>query len=378
MSRLLNVDSVCKYFSSEPILDHVSFEIRCGQHIALIGPNGAGKTTLLKILMKQLEPDRGQIQYSKLVTLGILSQRPAISDTATIWDTAQEGLRPILEMVKQSHVMAEEIAVCRDETSRKLLVEKYDQLQVEISHRDGFQLERKTERVLDGLGFAKSDFDKPVAQLSGGQVSRVMLAKLLLEEPNLMLLDEPSNHLDINATEWLEDFLNRSQQAFLLVSHDRYFLDRVSDITLELVNSKIDKYPGNYTKYRELKQQRLEVQRRTFEKQQIEIEKLKDFIRRNHYGQKHLQAEDRRKKLERIVPVEVPREISVPPMKFAQASRSGDVVLSIDRLSKSFGEQILFDDLTFQIQRGERWGIIGPNGCGKTTLLNCVLQQLPP
>ena len=201
-----------------------------------------------------------------------------------------------------------------------------------------------------------------------------MLAKLLLEEPDLMILDEPSNHLDIEATEWLESFLLNSQQAFLLISHDRFFLDRVAQRTLELVNGTIDDYPGNYSKYLMLKQQRLEVEKRTYEKQKEEIAKLEDFVRRHHHGQKHAQAEDRRKKLERIELVSLPRAIATPQMKFPPAERSGDIVLRAEGLAKSF-DKPLFDGVTFQIERGERWGVLGGNGCGKTTMLRCLVGQ---
>jgi ATP-binding cassette subfamily F protein 3 len=180
----------------------------------------------------------------------------------------------------------------------------------------------------------------------------------------------------LQATEWLEDYLLASQQALILVSHDRYFLDRVTTRTLELFRGTVDSYPGNYSAYQRQKAERLEVQRRTFERQQTEIAKMEDFIRRNQYGQKHAQAEDRRKKLERIEPVEPPREIAAPPMRFTPASRTGDIVMRVERLSKAF-QQPLFQDLTFDILRGEKWGILGPNGSGKTTLLRCLLGESP-
>jgi ATP-binding cassette subfamily F protein 3 len=192
-----------------------------------------------------------------------------------------------------------------------------------------------------------------------------------------MLLDEPSNHLDIEATEWLEDFLIGSQQAVLVVSHDRYFLDKVTTRTFELVQGTVDSYPGNFTAYRRQKAERLEVQRRAFEKQQSEIAKMEEFVRKNFAGQKHAQAEDRRKKLERIERVDRPREIAAPPMSFPAAARTGDIVLRIEGLAKAFGRP-LFRNLAFDVLRGEKWGILGPNGCGKTTLLRCLVGDETP
>ena len=373
---LLSVQNVAKYFSSEPVLENVTFDIRSGEHLCLVGPNGAGKSTLLSIITQTLDPDRGQVTRPSGAQLGILEQRPDFSPDKTVWQIGLDAMQDLIDMVERSEQIATRMANESDATEQKRLGAQFDRLQTEIADRDGFQIDHKITRVLGGLGFQQEQFEQLVVQLSGGQQNRLLLAQLLLREPDLMLLDEPSNHLDIEATEWLEEFLKNSRKAFLLVSHDRLFIDRVAEKTLELVNGSVDVYPGNYSKYRTLKAERLEVSRRTYEKQQEEIAKLQDFIRRNHHGMKHAQAEDRRKKLEKIELVEVPREISMPPMKFPPGPRSGDIVLRAEEIAKGF-DYPLFENLTFQIERGERWGILGANGSGKTTLLNCLLEKMP-
>ncbi|MGI9519391.1 MAG: ribosomal protection-like ABC-F family protein [Pirellulaceae bacterium] len=367
-----------KYFSAEPVLDGASLEIRKGQHIGLVGPNGCGKTTLLNILVGELSPDGGDVAIAPGARIGFLRQQVEFDLQQTVWQMAETALAPLIQLADKAHQLADRMAEAST-AEQKTLARQYDFLHSELEQRGGYQIDHKIRRVLSGLGFGTDYEQRPIGQLSGGQQNRLMLARLLLEEPDLMLLDEPSNHLDIESTTWLEQFLAESRQAFLLVSHDRYFLDRVTDITLELINGEIDSFPGNYTKYKELKSERLEVQRRTYERQQEEKEKLKDFIRRHHHGQKHAQAEDRRRKLERLEQNEqapVPREIPIPKMKFHDVDRCGDVVLRVENLAKSFDE-LLFSRATFQIERGQRWGLLGANGSGKTTLLRCLLDQLP-
>ncbi len=373
---LISAQHLIKRFSTEPVLNGACLEMRSGQHVGLVGPNGAGKTTLLQILMQELEPESGSISKSPGVSMGFLRQRQSYDTEQTVWEAAKTGLQPLINLTAEAHRVAGLMAAATG-AKRVELARKYDRLHTELENRGGYQIDFKIRRVLEGLGFTRQQDDQPVGQLSGGQQNRLMLAKLLIEEPDLMLLDEPSNHLDIEATQWLEDFLAKSKQAFLLVSHDRYFLDRVTTRTLELVNGTVESYAGNYSKYKRLKQERLAVEQRTFQKQQQEVEKLKEFIRRHHYGQKHAQAEDRRKKLERIEVVEPPREIPVPPMKFHDVNRCGDIVLRVEGLAKSF-EHTLFSNVSFQIQRGQRWGILGPNGSGKTTLLRCLLGDVQP
>jgi ATP-binding cassette subfamily F protein 3 len=371
---LLHASHITKHFGPQAVLDGVTFEIRAGDKISLIGPNGTGKTTLLKILAGKEEMDSGTVETHAAAHVGYLEQQPEFAAGNTVWQESLAALAPWIRKVKEAERLAERIANTADDLERRRWGERYDRLHHELQQRDAYHLDHRIERVLEGLGFPRETFPQPVEQLSGGQQNRLLMAKLLLEEPDLMLLDEPSNHLDIDATQWLESFLAESKSALLVVSHDRFFLDKVTQRTFELFHGTVDAYPGNFTAYRRQKAERLEVQRRTYEKQQIEISKMEEFVRRHHYGQKHAQAEDRRKKLARLERVDQPREIAAPVMGFPAASRTGDVALRVEHLSKSY-DQRLFEDLTFDILRGEKWGILGPNGCGKTTLLHCLLER---
>lgn len=369
---LLSAQNVRKFYGPEPVLDGVTFDIRPGERVSLVGPNGAGKTTLMKILAKQLDADSGTIDLHSSARIGYLEQHPEFAPGRTVWEEAKSGLAELLAMAAEAERLGESLAHATSEEERQKLGKRFDYIQYQLAHHQAYNVEHRIERVLLGLGFSLDALQQPVDQLSGGQRNRLVLAKLLLEEPDIMLLDEPSNHLDIEATEWLETFLTESEQALLVVSHDRYFLDRVTNRTLELFRGTVDDFPGNFSQYRRLKEERLEVQRRTFEKQQIEIAKMEEFVRKNFYGQKSNQAEDRRKKLERIERIEQPREIIAPAMRFPAASRTGDIVLRVEGLAKAY-DRPLFEKLSFDILRGEKWGILGPNGCGKTTLLKCLL-----
>ncbi len=372
---LLTVRDIRKHFGPEPVLDGVTFDVRRGQRIALVGPNGTGKTTLLKILVGREDQDAGDVERHSSARIGYLEQQPEFDNSSTVWDEARGALDELIGLASEAERLGIAISNEDDVEQRSRLERRFDHLQHELARRDAYHLDHKIERVLAGLGFQESEFRQPVGQLSGGQQNRLMLARLLLEDTDLLLLDEPSNHLDLDATQWLEDFLLETKQSLIVVSHDRYFLDKVTNQTFELFQGTVDSYNGNFSAYTRQKAERLEVQRRTHERQQTEIAKMEDFVRRHSYGQKHAQAEDRRKKLERIERVAAPRDIKAPPMAFPPAPRSGDIVLRSEGLSKSF-ERPLFQDLTFDILRGEKWGILGPNGSGKTTLLRCLLGRL--
>jgi ATP-binding cassette subfamily F protein 3 len=375
---LFTASEIRKYFSQDPVLDGISFQLSRGERVALVGPNGSGKTTLLNIISGQLEADGGELQMHGNGSLAFLPQRPGFPDGTTLWELAMEPLEPLREMGRRAEQLASEIAEDGEGPGRERLDEEFDLVQHRLQELDGYHLDYRVERVLDGLGFEASSYQQPAEQLSGGQQNRLLLARLLLDPADLILLDEPSNHLDLEATEWLEQHLLGCRQTILMVSHDRQLLDRLATRTLELFQGTVVSYKGNYSSYVEQKAQRLEIERKTYQRQQDEIARLEDFVRRHHHGKKHAQAEDRRKKLERIEPVDAPREVPSSVMSFPEPSRSGDIVFRAEGISKSFdGGRPLFEDLQLDVERGQKWGILGVNGSGKTTLLRCLVDQLP-
>ncbi len=312
---VLSVQRIRKYYGPEPVLDGVTLDVRPGERIALVGPNGTGKTTLLKIIAGREEADAGEVNLHTTARMGYLEQQPEFAAGKTVMQVAREGLADLEQLARDANNVALQLAEAESDDERQLLGKRFDELQHELHQREGYHVEHRVHAILHGLGFHEENFTQPIEQLSGGQQNRLLLAKLLLTEADLLLLDEPSNHLDIQATEWLENHLAGSSQAMIIVSHDRYLLDKVATRTLELYNGTAESYAGNFSAYWRQKDERLAVQRRTYEKQQEEIEKLKDFVRRHHHGLKHAQAEDRRKKLERIEPVPPPRKS--PPRRWA-------------------------------------------------------------
>jgi ATP-binding cassette, subfamily F, member 3 len=376
---MLTVTDVVRQFDREPVLDRISFDLRAGERIGLVGPNGAGKTTLLKILVGEDPPDAGQVTFLSGATVELLEQHPEFTPGRTLMDEARAGLADIFQLQHEAAELAQRMSVEADAAQLARLSKRYDVVQHELHHLDGFHVDHRIDEVLQGLGFHRDQYDQALTTLSGGQQNRVLLARLLLKSPSLMLLDEPTNHLDIAATEWLENHLVDARRTVIVVSHDRYFLDRVCTRILELNRGRLSDYPGNFTQYWRLREERQVVADRAWQKQQEFIAKTEEYIVRNRYGQNATRAKDREHKLARALEETVDRiqTITAPPMGFAPPTRTGDWVIDAVNLTKGY-DRPLFENLSLRIQRGERWGLLGPNGAGKTTLLRTLLGEIPP
>ncbi len=374
---LLSCTELSRGFGADPLFADLELELYSGQRVALVGPNGAGKTTLLRLLAGRDEPDCGAVRRHAGARVALLEQHDQAASDRTLFDEARTALDDLIAAQDELVTTAERLAAAEDDAERAALAARFDRLTELLHHEDAYSIDHKVESVLDGLGFRREDYDRPVSSFSGGQQRRLALARLLLSAPDVMLLDEPSNHLDIAATRWLENYLIEQPQAMLIVSHDRYFLDRVATHVIELHQRRLRSFVGNYHAYVRQRQERYEFELKEWEAQQAYIEKQEDYIRRVHYGQLARQAQSRRKALDRLERFERPTRIESPAMHFGGVRRTGDVVLEAAGVSKSFGVP-LFRDLSFSVKRGQRLGILGPNGCGKTTLLRVLLGQEPP
>ena len=375
---LLSCSNLSRGYDATPLFEDVSFEIHAGKRIGFVGPNGAGKSTLLRILAGQDDPDSGKVSLHAGARFGMLEQDATFAPGRTLFDEAKSAFDELLATQREFERVAEELATCSDETNRKLLAAKFDRLAELLRHHDAFELDHKVEGVLSGLGFKNEDFTRDLTTFSGGQQRRLLLAKLLLSAPDVMLLDEPSNHLDIDTTRWLENYLAQQPEGMLIVSHDRYFLDKVVNEILELHDRRITPYPGNYHQYVRLREERYERQLKEYEAQREYIEKQEEYIRRAHYGQLAKQAQSRGKTLQKLERFEKPTRVSGPRIAFKDVTRSGDIVFHTEDLTKRFDDLVLFDKLCFDLPRGKRLGIMGPNGCGKTTLLKILLGDEEP
>jgi ATP-binding cassette subfamily F protein 3 len=374
---LLSCSQLARGFNDGPLFEDLGFELYGGERVGLVGPNGVGKTTLLRILAGIDPPDVGAVRLHAGARAALLRQQPQFEPGRALFDEARTALDELVAAHDDMIRTAEALAKAQNEAERKSLAARYDRLNELLRHHDAYNVDHRVEQVLEGLGFRAEDYSRPVETFSGGQQSRLMLAKLLLAAPDVLLLDEPSNHLDIAATRWLEDYLVQQSEAMLIVSHDRYFLDRVVTKIFEMHTGRITSYPGNYQQYWRLRQERYEQQLKAWQAQQEYVEKQEDYIRRVHYGQLHKQAQSRRKALDRLERIERPTWIESPHMHFGTVRRAGDVVLQVENLGKAY-DRPLFRGLSFSLLRGQRLGIMGPNGSGKTTLLRILMGEEEP
>ncbi|MCR1835583.1 ABC-F family ATP-binding cassette domain-containing protein [Oceanobacillus caeni] len=379
---LMQLNGLSKSFGAEEILSNIKIEIKDKERIAIVGRNGAGKSTLLKIMAGELSYDEGELIKPKDVTIGYLSQHMALESGKTIWDEMLEVFNPLLEQEKQLRLVEKKMEQVTDFTSEAYnnLLKEYDRLQVDFQTNGGYTYESDIKAVLNGLNFQDYDYDTLITDLSGGQKTRLALGKLLLLKPQLLILDEPTNHLDIDTLSWLEVYLNSYPGAVVIVSHDRYFLDKTVSIVYEISRHKTKKYYGSYSKYLDQKSQEYEQALKAFEKQQTEIKKMEDFIQRNIVrASTTKRAQSRRKQLEKMERIDRPLgDESSASFSFQITKRGGNDVLKIKNLAFRYdGEnENLFSNINLDVNRGERIAVVGPNGVGKTTLLKIILGKL--
>lgn len=376
---ILACQQISKAFGTHQVLNQISFHIEDNEKATIVGVNGAGKSTLLKIIMGEMAPDDGEIILSKGKTIGYLAQHQDNQSERTIYEEVLEVKRPIIAMEEKIRRLEKDMKHVEGDALTAMM-EEYASLTHRFELADGYAWKSEITGVLKGLGFSEEDFDKPVGKLSGGQRTRVFLGKLLLSRPDIILLDEPTNHLDMDSIRWLETFLSNYRGSVLVVSHDRYFLDKIVTKVVDLDQGRATTFRGNYTAYSIKKEAMIEAQTREYENQQREIQhqeavitKLKSFNREKSIKR----AESREKMLNKMELVEKPITYQ-PKMKIRlePSVLSGNDVLTIDNLSKSFGNQLLFHELHIEIKRGEKVALIGKNGTGKTTILKIINKHL--
>jgi ATP-binding cassette subfamily F protein 3 len=383
---IVSVIQVGKSFGAERIFAGVSFQIDEQDRVGLVGPNGAGKTTLLNLLAGREEPDEGTIARNRNLRIGYLTQHTDFhphntlrEEMLTVFAEVQAWERTINELALQ----LEATSTRDNNAAHEELLQRYDELQTRFEHAGGYTYEHRVSQVLDGLGFTREQQESPVMNLSSGQQTRAALGKLLLQEPDLLLLDEPTNHLDLAALEWLETYLSDWKHAMVVVAHDRYFLDKIVSRTIEMAFGRIEEYPGNYTRYLHLREERMERRLREYEAQQEHITRTEEFIRRYKAGQRSREARGRQKLLNRLERVERPRDFPEMHFEFSSVIDSGQLVLSTQKLAVGYANPgseptTLVHVADLELLRGDRVGLLGPNGSGKTTLLRTIIGELQP
>jgi ATP-binding cassette subfamily F protein 3 len=378
---LVSLKDVAKSYGAERVLSGATFVLNEGDRAGLIGVNGSGKSTLLKIIGGSLKPDSGQIATAKGMSIGRLEQEADSSSGGTILTEMLSSRPSVMALKRKLDIQSQAVSLLASEGGEgydKALSE-YGALLEEFEKSGGYAYDNMVTGALRGLGFKPDEFKRPVGSLSGGQRTRLAMAKLLLAGHDLLMLDEPTNHLDIPAIAWLEEFLREYKGTVLLVSHDRYFLDRVATRILELSDGEVEEYPGNFSRYKLEKEKRTEARQREYELASARLEKEKEYINRMRAGVNARQAKGREKRLSRFeLPERPASEKKGPALDWADVARSADSVVVAEGLSKRYGEKDVLTDVTFTLRRSERVGVVGRNGCGKSTLLKLIIGEITP
>ena len=377
---MISAESLAVEFGGTTLFKDISFIINEKDRIALMGRNGAGKSTLLKILAGVRQPTSGTVNIPRDCVVAYLPQHLMTEDGRTVFEEASQAFAHLREVEKEIERMNEELTQRTDYESDSYmqLIEQVSQLSEKFYAIDMTHFEENVEKTLIGLGFERSDFNKPTSQFSGGWRMRIELAKLLLKDPDVLLLDEPTNHLDIDSIQWLEEFIKTSSKAVVVISHDRKFVDMITNRTIEVTMGRIYDYKATYSHYLELRKERREQQQKQYEEQQKMIQETRDFIERfkGTYA-KTLQVKSRVKMLEKLELVEVDEEdTSRLRLKFPPSPRSGTYPVQADMVGKSFGDKLIFRNASFMIERGEKVAFVGRNGEGKSTMVKCIMNQL--
>lgn len=378
---MISIEGLKVEFGVTPLFEDVSFVINKKDRIALVGKNGAGKSTMLKILAGEQRPTEGTVAVQRNITVGYLPQVMILSDTRTVMEEAEMAFEHIFEMQERINRMNQELAdrTDYDSESYQELIERFTHDNEHFLMMGGTNYQAEIERTLIGLGFERTDFNRPTSEFSGGWRMRIELAKLLLRRPDVLLLDEPTNHLDIESIQWLEGFLKNSPGAVVLVSHDRAFINNVTNRTIEISCGHIYDYKVPYDEFVVLRKERREQHLRAYENQQKEIKDTEDFIERFRYkATKAVQVQSRIKQLEKIVPIRIDEEDhSTLRLKFPPAIRSGNYPIICEGVKKAYGDHVVFHDVNMTIHRGEKVAFVGKNGEGKSTLVKCIMDQIP-
>ncbi|CAN5404809.1 ABC-F family ATP-binding cassette domain-containing protein [soil metagenome] len=370
---LFRLSEVYKSYGGTDILNGVSFQVNPNEKVGLVGRNGAGKTTVFRIITGEEAADSGEVLKMNNLKIGLLEQHVDFTENETVHTAALSAFKKLHDIEAKMRTLEHEMA----ENVTDEILDEYAELQTEFEHEEGFTYTAKAEAILLGLGFTKENWQLETEHLSGGQKNRLGLARLLLSNPDVLLLDEPTNHLDVTAVEWLENFLQSFEKSFVIISHDRYFLDRTCRRIIEIERGRAITYKGNYSQFLVEREERREQQQREYENQQSFIAKNEEFIRRNLAGQKTKMAKSRRNMLERLERVDaVTADKSSGNFNLKKIERAGSNVLTVEDLAIGYGENILADDINFSLLRGECLGVIGGNGTGKTTFLRTILGQI--